>query len=308
MEVHVLGGSGFVGSHLCNELADRGHDPVAVSRNPDDSAVVLDGDVERREGDVTDPDSLDLAGADAVVQLVALSPLFKPRGTTHVDVHLAGTEHAVAAAEDADVDHFLQMSALGADPDGTTAYIRAKGDAEAVVESSDLDWTIFRPSVIFGEGGEFERFTKLLTTPYLTGLPGGGRNRFQPIHVGDLVGMLADALEAGADGDDEDDDAAADLDPVGATYEIGGPEVLSLADMTRLVYRSEGKSVRILPIPMPLARLGLTLADPLPFVPLGLDQYRSLKIDNVVESGNDVAAFGVEESELETYRGFLGIA
>ncbi|WP_049928787.1 complex I NDUFA9 subunit family protein [Halopiger goleimassiliensis] len=291
MKVLVAGGTGFIGSTLCAELAERDHEVTALSRNPDDDRVP-DG-VETAMGDVSAFDSIaeTVAAHDAVVNLVALSPLYQPPDDLdHETVHLRGTENLVRAAEDGGVDRFLQMSALGADPDGPTAYIRAKGRAERVVRDSSLDWTIVRPSVVFGDGGEFVGFTKTLTTPYLTGLPGGGTTRFQPIWVGDLAPMLADA--------------AVDDAHVGEIYELGGPEVYTLADVTELVYESEGRSVTVLPIPMVLAKVGLTAIDPIPFVPFGTDQARSLEFDNTV-ADNDVAAFGVDVDELLTLRSYL---
>jgi len=293
MEVHVTGGTGFVGSHLSNELAERGFDVVAVSRSPEKTPIRLGESVERREGDVTNPETLDFEGADAVVHLVALSPLTKPRGTTHEAVTAEGTRNVVGACEGAGVERVVHMSALGADPDGSTAYIRAKGEAESAVRGSSLNWTVFRPSVVFGDGGEFVSFTKLLTTPYVTGLPGGGKNRFQPIYVGDLVGMLADTLE--------------EEGHVGETYEVGGPESLTLAEMSKMVYEAEGRSLCVVPVPMPLAKVGLSLADPLPFVPMGSDQYRSLKMDNVVEGTNDADKFGLSVERMTTFAEYLGL-
>ncbi|SFB69149.1 NADH dehydrogenase [Halobiforma haloterrestris] len=292
MKILVAGGTGFIGRNLCTELHDRGHDVTALSRSPDDRGLP-DG-VEVAMGDVSAADSIRdaVVGHDAVVNLVALSPLFQPRGTDHETVHLRGTENLVDLAETEGVDRFVQLSALGADPQGDTDYIRAKGKAEGVVRGSDLEWTIFRPSVVFGDGGEFVEFTKELTTPYVTGLPGGGKTRFQPIWVGDLVPMLADALE--------------DETHVGETYQVAGPEVLTLAEVTELAYEAEGKSVTVLPIPMPLAKLGLTAADPLPFVPFGPDQARSLEMNNTV-TDNDIAAFGVDVDDLTTLGAYLGL-
>ncbi|WP_137284730.1 complex I NDUFA9 subunit family protein [Halorussus salinisoli] len=293
MNVLVVGGTGFVGTHLVAELADRGHDVTALARDPDEAD--FSASVERVRGDVTAYDSIEGAfeGQDAAINLVALSPLFKPSGgKSHMEVHLGGTQNVVEAAEDHDVRKIVQMSALDANPTGPTEYLRAKGQAEQVVEDADVAHTIFRPSVIFGDGGEFVSFTKTLTTPYVTALPGGGRSRFQPIWVEDVVPILADGVEADHDGE---------------TYEIGGPEVLTLADVTRLAYRADGKSVTVLPLPMALARIGLTAADPIPFVPFGADQYRSLQLDNVV-THNDVGAFGVEESDLTTLAEYLGLS
>ncbi|MFB6308359.1 MAG: complex I NDUFA9 subunit family protein [Haloarculaceae archaeon] len=294
MNVLVVGGTGFIGQHLCVELDERGHDVTALARDPE--AAGLPDSVERVAGDVTDYNSIVSAfgGQDAVVNLVALSPLFEPSGgnAMHERVHLGGTDNAVAAAEEHGVDRFVQMSALGADPDGSTHYIRAKGEAEAIVRDSSLEWTIFRPSIVFGDGGEFVRFTKKLTTPYVTGLPGGGKTRFQPIHVEDIVPMLADAVE-----DDEH---------VGQTYEIGGPEVVTLAEVARMAYRAEGKSLAVLPIPMALAGVGLSVAGAIPGFPMGPDQYRSLKLDNTTAE-SDVSAFGVDPDELTTLSEYLGL-
>ncbi|ELY50859.1 complex I NDUFA9 subunit family protein [Natronococcus jeotgali] len=293
MNVLVAGGTGFIGTHLCTELHERGHDVTALSRSPDDAD--LPPGIDLAMGDASAYDSIveDVDGHDAVVNLVSLSPLYEPpEGTGHREVHLRGTENLVRACEERGVDRFLQMSALGADPDGATAYIRAKGEAETVVRESDLEWTIVRPSVVFGEGGEFVDFTKELTTPYVTGLPGGGRTRFQPIWIGDLVPILADVLE---------DDAR-----VGETYEFAGPQVATLADVTELAYEAEGKSVTVVPIPMELAKLGLTAAKSVPFIPFGPDQARSLEMDNTL-ADNDVTAFGVELEDLTTLREHLGL-
>jgi len=297
MNVLVVGGSGFIGTKLSEELTERNHDVTVMSRSPEDEDLP-DG-VATVRGDVTAYDSIEGAfeGKDAVVFLVALSPLFKPKGgdDQHFAVHTEGTRNVVAAAEEHGVDRMLQMSALGADPDGSTAYIRSKGEAEEVVRESSLDWVIFRPSVVFGEGGEFVSFTKKLKGMFAPGLPiyplpGGGETRFQPIWVGDLVPMLADALE--------------DDDHVGETYDIGGPEELTLREITNMVYDAEGKSVSIVPIPMGLAGIGLKLGGAVPGFPMGADQYRSLKFDNTTAE-NEVAAFDADMSDLQTLQKYL---
>jgi NADH dehydrogenase len=110
--------------------------------------------------------------------------------------------------------------------------------------------------------------------------------------VGDLVTMLADAVEEAVHADQ--------------TYEIGGPEVLTLAAITKLVYAAEGKSVKIASVPMPLVTLGLTAADALPFVPMGADQARSLSMDNTL-SENDCTAFGLDPENLTTLGSYLGV-
>ncbi|MXV63591.1 NAD(P)H-binding protein [Natronorubrum sp. JWXQ-INN-674] len=293
MKVLVAGGTGFIGTNLCTELDDRGHDVTALARDPSDGD--LPAGVDRAMGNVSAYDSIadTVAGHDAVVNLVSLSPLYQPpNDTDHETVHLGGTANLVRAAEDGDVDRFVQMSGLGADPDAPTAFLQTKGKAEDIVRDSHLAWTIFRPSVVFGDGAEFLEFTKQLTTPYLTGLPGGGETRFQPIWVGDLVPMLAAALEDGTH--------------VGETYEIAGPQIVTLADATELAYAAAGKSVTIVSVPMAVAKLGLAAVGPVPFVPFGPDQARALELNNTVVT-NDVVAFDVTEDELMTLGAYLGL-
>jgi NADH dehydrogenase len=298
MNVLVVGGSGFVGTALCTELDRRGHDVTALSRSPED-ADLPDG-VERVAGDVTAYDSIEGAfeGQDAVVYLVALSPLFKPKGgLTHEKVHLGGTENTMRACEEHGVDRLVHMSALGADPEARTEYLRTKGEAENLVMESGLDWTVFRPSVVFGDGGEFVSFTRELKSTFaplvpIYPIPGGGKTPFQPVWIEEFAPMMADAVE--------------DEKHVGQEYDIGGPEVLTLAEVAKLAFRAEGKSVKVVSMPMSLARVGVTLAGPLPFIPFGADQIRSLKEDNRV-ADNGVSAFGVDVEELTTVGEYLGL-
>ncbi|AGM99977.1 NADH dehydrogenase/oxidoreductase-like protein [Salinarchaeum sp. Harcht-Bsk1] len=298
MEVLVTGGTGFIGSALAAELRDRDHDVTVLARDPDGDGVP-DG-VMSAAGDVTDYDSIEPAfeGMDAVVNLVALSPLFKtPSGLSHESVHLGGTKHVLDAATEHDLDRIVQMSALGADSDGPTEYLRTKGEAESAVRDATIDHVIVRPSIVFGDGAELVPFTKRAKQMFAPGLPiaplpGGGKTRFQPIYIGDLVPMLADCVE----GDDH----------ANSTYEFGGPEVLTLAELTRLVYRAEGKTMRVVPIPMPVAGLGLAVLGTVPPFPFNSEQYRSLRVDNTV-SENDVTAFGRSPDELVTFEEYLGI-
>ena len=292
MKVLVVGGSGFIGSHLCRELKERGHSVTALSRSPGNDD--LPKGISKAMGNVTAYDSMHEAfeGMDVAVNLVALSPLFKPSGGNemHDRVHRQGTENVVRACEEHGVPRLVQMSALGADPAGKTAYIRSKGKAEEVVRESSLDWVIFRPSVVFGDGAEFLSFTKKLAPPYVAPLPGGGKTRFQPIWIDDFTPMLAAACEA--------------EEHVGQTYEIGGPETLTLAEVAETIHGAEGRSVTVIPIPMALAGVGLTLAGKIPGFPMGADQYRSLQFDNTT-ADNDIGAFGVSESDLTTLGAYL---
>lgn len=295
MDILVAGGTGFIGTALCEALVDRGHDVTALARDPTDAE--LPPAVDRVEGDVTKGKTLDepLTGIDTVVNLVALSPLRIPSGgeRMHDRIHRRGTRNLVKRSEDASVQRFVQMSALGADPNAPTKYLQAKGQAENAVRDGEFEWTIFRPSVVFGDGGEFVSFTRRLTPPVVAPLPGGGQTKFQPIWVGDLVDMIAEATT--------------NDDHTGEVYEIGGPNVLSLAKIAKMVRRARGQRTRIIPVPMGLAKAGLSVMGIVPGFPFGRDQYRSLTIDNVVKD-NDVTAFDREPTELRTLADYLGVS
>ena len=292
MDVLVAGGTGFIGRHLCGTLHQRGHDVTAMSRDPD-TAMVPD-DVATQAADITTFDGLSevVAGRDAVVNLVSLTPLFQPRGgeQRHEAVTVEGTRNLVRAMDREGVDRILFQSGLGADTNGPTHYLRAKGRAEGILHASDLDWRISRPSIVFGDGAEFLTFLHQVTTPYVTALPGGGHTRFQPIWVHDLVAILARMLE-----DDERSEQ---------TYELGGPEERTLADLTRAVYRENGRSVRIVPIPMPVTRVAFRVGGVLPLIPFGPDQYRGLQFVNVPEH-NDVEQFDIDPGTLGSFDEYL---
>lgn len=285
MRVLVAGGDGCVGRALCRALTDRGHTVTAASRTPD-PAVLPDGAATARL-DVTEPDLTDVvAGHDAVVNLVALPSHREPRGRGHDAVHRGGTAHLVAAAEDAGVDRFVQLSALGVDEDVDTAYFRAKRAAEDVVRESALPWVIYRPSVVVGDGCAFLPFLRRLAAARVVPLPDGGALRIQPLWSRDLAGMLASGVE--------------DEEHVEATYRLGGPERLALRDVVGLV----APEARIVALPPSLAAIGFGIADRLPGVPFGRDQLRVFALDNVVDD-DDTAAFGVAEDDLRRLEDLL---
>ncbi|WP_158058237.1 NAD(P)H-binding protein [Halorussus halophilus] len=285
MKVLVAGGAGFVGLPTCRILAERGHDVTVASRTPD--TAELPSQVETVALDVTDPDLTEaVSGHDAVVNLVALPSHRDPRGRTHESVHRDGTRNLVRASEETDVERFVQMSGLGVESDVDTAYFRAKRQAERIVRDSDLDWVVYRPSVVFGDGCAFLPFVERVTPPIFAPLPGGGTMELQPMWVEDLVPMLADGVE--------------DERRVGEIYELGGPERLTFAEIVERV----NDGVSVVSVPNSLASVGFSVAERVPGVPFGRDQFRVFAADNVVPS-NDVTAFGVSEDDLRSLTDYL---
>jgi uncharacterized protein YbjT (DUF2867 family) len=285
MDVFVAGGTGFIGQVLCRELTERGHDVTAASRSATRHSVP-DG-VTPVTVDVTGPPlESAVAGHDAVVNLVALPSHRPPRGTSHEAVHVDGTRNLVAASEAAGVETVVLLSGLGVDAAVQTAYFEAKRTAEAVVTDASLSSVIFRPSVVFGDGCAFLPFLRRITPPGIAPLPAGGRMRIQPLWVGDLVPLLATAIENEAH--------------AGETYRIGGPRELTLADTVQLVC---GERV-VVPIPRSLAGAGARIAEYVPGIPLGRDQARVFDHHNTTDNA-DLAAFDVSPDEFRTLESYL---
>jgi len=271
--VTILGGTGFVGSALSTRLATAGHRVRVLTRDPmrGRHLAVLPG-VELVRANVHEPAVLgrELAGSDVAINLIGILNESGFAGHGFERAHAELTRKLVAAAADRGVRRLLQMSALGADAQGPSHYQRSKGRAEkAVREAPDsLDWTLLRPSVIFGAGDSLlNRFAGLLR------LSGGvlplarAGARFAPVWVGDVVTAFEVALAGGATSRQ--------------SYDLCGPEIVTLADLVRYTGEVIGVRARVIPLPDPLARVQAFVMDFVPGRPFSTDNYRSLSVDNV---------------------------
>lgn len=269
LRILVLGGSGFIGRHLVARLAREGHQVRVLSRNFGTRYERHPAPgVEVREGDPYAPAVLDaaLAGRDVAINLVGIlnEPGDSGRGFQRAHVEL--TRQLVAACQRAGVRRLLQMSSLNAGR-GRSHYLRSRGEAEAVVKASGLDWTIFQPSVVFGHGdGLYCRFAGLLALAPVIPLARAG-TKFAPVYVGDVVEAFVRALRQPA--------------AVGETYELYGPEVFTLADIVRQTAAQLGLRRFVLPLPDAIGRLQGLLMDHLPAKPFSSDNFRSLLTDSV---------------------------
>lgn len=286
MKMYITGGTGFVGSHLSRALAGT-HNVTVGGLNPESSVVEIPESVDRERVDVTERSSLDFSGFDCVIHLVALSPLMKPP-VPYRRIHVEGTSNVVSQAVEDDVDSFFYMSALGADLNADTEYLRTKAEAEELVKDSDLEWRIMRLSTIFGEGGQFLEFISDLTTPYITFLP-GKNTRFQPIHVEDIVHCIEQSLKTKYSEE---------------VFEIGGPDKISLGEIAKMIERSKGKGLRVFGLPMAFFKIAMIISERVPFSPFGKDQYYSLRKDNVTMR-NRVGDLGIKTGEMTRLEEYL---
>jgi uncharacterized protein YbjT (DUF2867 family) len=265
----VLGGTGFVGRYLLERLLRDGHRIVLLSRNLASHAErLVPPGVDLRQADVYDPDALraHFAGADAVINLVGILNESGDHGRGFRRAHVELAKLVIAACQLAGVRRLLQMSSLNAGR-GDSHYLKTRGEAEAAVRNSGLDWTIFEPSVIFGPGdGFFARFGQLLQKTPL--LPLACANaKFAPVYVGDVAEAFARSLH--------------DPGAIGEVYELYGPEVFTLGEIVRMSARQLGLRRLVLPLPEPLGRMQGFACDFVPGKPFSSDNWRSLQTDSV---------------------------
>ena len=188
----VIGGAGFVGRHIVNRLVDRGLSvTVPVRRRSRAGHLITLPTIDVVEADVNDDATLDrlLAGRDAVLDLVGILQGSRgaPYGPEFARAHVELPRRIVGRCQAHGVRRYLHMSSLGADSNGPSMYQRSKGDGEAAVRASSLDWTIFQPSVIFGPEDRFlNTFAALAAIAPVLPIANAGA-RFQPVYVGDVA-------------------------------------------------------------------------------------------------------------------------
>jgi uncharacterized protein YbjT (DUF2867 family) len=272
LRIFLAGATGFVGRELVARLVRAGHSLSLITRDArhaDDLSPL--SSVQVAAGDVYSLDFLRaaLAGCDVAINLVGILNESGHSGAGFHRAHVEFTERVLAAMQEAGSARLLQMSALNADAHGRSHYLISKGQAEERVRSAGwLDWTIFRPSVIFGPADSLtRRFAGLLRlTAGLLPLARASA-RFAPVYVEDVAEAFTRALQGAA--------------TRRQTYELCGPEVLTLEQIVRLTAQAAGLPCRIWPLPDLLGRLQAAVMDFVPGKPFSTDNYRSLLSDSL---------------------------
>ena len=282
----VLGGTGFVGHHLVPRLQRDGHCITLLSRNREQHREL--GVLPRVavvNADVHDHAALTrhLAGADAAINLVGILNERGSDGRGFRKAHVELTENLIAACAAAHVPRLLQMSSLRAG-EGDSHYLATRGEADARVQASELAWTIFRPSVIFGPGdGLFFRFARLLRMAPVLPLA-RAHAKFAPVYVGDVAEAFARAL----------------IHPhtIGRIYELAGPRAIELGELVRWTARMIGKRRLVIGLPDALGFVQAWLGEYLPGKPISRDNFRSLKLDSVARE-DGLGALGIIATPME---------
>lgn len=287
--VVLVGGSGFVGRHLAQELLERGARLRVASRRPERGFDIKPlgnlGQVRLLRADLTRAESLPgiVAGADAVVNLAGTF------GADLGEVMGDGPGLLAAAAREAGVATFVQISAIGADPIGDTAYARAKAAGEAAVRVALPQATIVRPSILFGPDDQFiNRFAGLIAA--LPVLPVfAPEAKLQPLFVDDCARAITAAL----------------ADPAthgGKTYELAGPEVMTMLAINKRIRAATERETHLIPLPDAVSGFIAAATGWLPGAPITSDQLKLLKAGNVA-SGQlpGLAALRVTARPLELF-------
>ncbi len=283
----VTGANGFVGSHLVPRLVRECGQPVAALARPGADTRRLEAlGVTVRRGNVTDFASLQAAlqGVETVFHLVAV-PISRGRQTFQA-VNVEGTRNVAAAAQKARVKRLVQLSALGASDEPRYPYTYSKWLGEQAVREAGVPFTIFRPSVMFGEGdGFFAAFAGLSSfVPFIFPSPGHGDVRFQPLWVEDLVTAAIKCLNQ--------------TNTIGETIELGGPEHLSYDQMLQAVLAARGKKRKIVHVPLPLMRIPVLLFSLLPYPPVDSGQLDLLNVRNTTDLDAVERWFGFKPKPL----------
>jgi uncharacterized protein YbjT (DUF2867 family) len=284
-DICVLGGSGFVGLHVCNRLAARDY-RVRVPAHDRERAkadLITLPTVEVVTADVHDPDTLRqlTRGCDAVVNLVGV--LHGRRGrNSFQQAHVELARKVVDACRRNGVRRLLHMSALNAGPSAPSQYLKSKGEAEDVVRQSGLDFTIFRPSVIFGREDRFlNLFSRLLRAMPVVVL-GSPNARFKPVYVEDVASAFAESLTR--------------LESIGRTYDLVGPKVYTLRELVECVGKLTGHRRPIVGLGDGLSGLQASVMGLSPVKVLTRDNYLSMKVDSVSQQA---FPFGLRPTPLE---------
>ena len=293
--VTVFGGSGFLGRSVVRALARRDYRIRVAVRRPEMAGFLQPlgkvGQIHAVQANLRYPASVEAAMRDSHVAINLVGILAEGGAQTFdaVQGKGAGTVAQAASAVGARVVH---ISAIGADENSPARYARAKADGEKAVLAATPSATIMRPSVIFGPEDQFtNRFAALGRISPMLPLIGGGLTKMQPVYVGDVATAVADAVDGKA--------------RAGATYELGGPEVLTMREIMEIILATTYRDRMLVSLPFGLAKLQAMF---LQFAPGALkltpDQVALLRSDNIVSdtakaAGLTLDGLGITADSLE---------
>ncbi len=281
MRFFIAGGTGFIGSYLVNALSKREYAARCLVRTEEKAAVCRKAGFEAVIGDITNKESLKgkLKNCDIIVHLVGI--IEEKGNMTFEKVHVEGTKNLVDEAKKSDVKHIFYQSALGASITSQAKYQKTKAEAEEIVKSSGIPYTIFRPSLVIGQGDGFtEKLKELVKLGPFVPIPGDGNAKFQPIYIDDWAKCFMKIFS----------DASRITHHASRIYEFGGPEHLTYNEIVLQIMEAMGINKNIIHIPLGIIELSLPfsgisrkignlLGKKIPSVTS--EQLRLLQLDNI---------------------------
>ena len=271
--VAVIGGTGFIGRNIVEQLAKSGARVKILTRNADRAKFLKPmgdvGQITAMAGNALDEDTLRMvmSGVDAVVNTIGILAESGTQRFASLQAELPGRIGKIAS--ELGITSIVQLSAIGADDKSSSKYARTKAMGEAALLKACPTATILRPSLVFGAGdGFFNRFASMAVIA--PGLPviGGGKNKVQPVYVGDVASATVTALEGKAH--------------QGKIYELGGPDIMTFREVMAYILKLTKRRRALLPIPFGVMGLAAGAMSVLPNAPVTRDQLKQLKTDNVV--------------------------
>jgi NADH dehydrogenase len=291
MRVAIYGGTGFVGSYLLDALVSGGHDPAVLVRPGSEDKVRHREKCRLVAGDIGDPKAVGevLTGCDAAIYNIGILREKPSAGITFKALQYEGAKRSIEAAMDRGIRRFVLMSANGVKAQGTP-YQETKYLAERFLAQSELDYTIFRPSVVFGDPrGLMEFCTQLrddmilppIPAPnFFTGSsPATGGFSMSPIHVRDVAESFVGSLTQRS--------------TFGETYPLCGPEALTWPEIVRRIAAAVGRKKMMVPVPVSMVRLAATVLDRFESFPITRDQLDMLAEGNTGDSSAIFETLGI---------------
>ncbi len=284
--IFITGATGFVGTHIVNALYESGYETVALVRSIEKARKKnIDKKAELVKGDILDTTSLKtgMKDCDAVIHLVGI--IREVKGATFEKIHYIGTKNVVEATKSADIERYLHMSALGTRKDAKSRYHKTKYMAEEYVRASGLKYTIFRPSVIFGEGDEFiNKLISLTKLPIVPIIPSG---RLMPIYVKNVAEAFVKSLE--------------NEKSFYKTYELCGTCFYTIEEIIDLILKIKGAKRLKVKIPYSLIKILAKFLEKLPNQPLNTDQVIMLSENNICKENEFVSDLNIDLVNLSDY-------
>ncbi len=281
-----------MGQHVVRRLLQDGHTTRLLVRKGSFDKIpgTMRDAVEVVHGDIFDGDSLGdgMEGCEAVVNLIGIIRAFPKKGVTFESLHYEATKQLAVEARKRGIRRFLQMSALGVDWDEKTDYFRTKWKADQFLIDHEFEYTIFRPSVIFGKGDGFlTTLTGLIRSSPLLIIPGNGLYPLQPVYVGDVARFFSSALT--------------EEKALRKIFTVTGSKVYLYKDILRIIARCMGKRRPLLHVPLGLIIPFVIFLERFPSFPLTYDQLYMLTKGSEGNNEDLLDLFGGELKSFEEY-------